>query len=132
LNTSDVARGALGAIRTFNGFAALFMPRTMVRRLGADPDENGTAIYVLRMFGVRTVFLGAELFLLEGERRREALRNGVVIHACDATAALIGGVRGQLPRKVATLVFAISSVNTALAIVALRGTVRRELEPVAG
>jgi hypothetical protein len=130
VSTSDQARVALGAIRSFNGIAALLMPRTMVRRLGADPDENGTAIYVLRMFGVRTAFLGAELFLLEGERRQEALRNGVVIHACDATAALIAGMRGQLPRKVATLVFVISSVNTALAIVALRGEAKQD--PVAG
>jgi hypothetical protein len=126
VSRGDLARSALGAIRSFNGLTALLMPRTMVRRLGADPDENGTAIYVLRMFGVRTIFLGAELFLLDGERREDALRDGVVIHACDATAALIAGVRGQLPRKVATLVFAISSVNTALAIVALRDTARQE------
>jgi hypothetical protein len=115
----DLARIALGSIRTINGLVALFAPRTMVRRLGADPDTNGAAIYVLRMFGVRTVLLGAELFLLKGERRREALRTGVLIHASDTTAALIAGLHHQLPRKVATLVFVISSVNTGLAIVAL-------------
>jgi hypothetical protein len=116
----DLARIALGIIRSVNGLAALFTPKRMVRRLGADPDTNGVAIYVLRMFGIRTVLLGAQLFLLEGERRQEALRTGVVIHASDATAALIAGVTRQLPRKVAALVFVISSVNTALAIVAQR------------
>jgi len=116
----DLARITLGIIRSINGLAALFTPKQMVRRLGADPDTNGVAIYVLRMFGIRTVLLGAQLFLLEGERRQEALRTGVVIHASDATAALIAGVTRQLPRKVAALVFVISSVNTALAIVAQR------------
>ena len=121
MRKQDLARIALGIIRTVNGLAALFTPRKMVRRLGVDPDTNGAAIYVFRMFGIRTVLLGAQLFLLEGERRQEALRTGVVIHASDATAALIAGVRRQLPRKVAALVFVISSVNTALAIVAQGG-----------
>jgi uncharacterized protein YjeT (DUF2065 family) len=116
----DLARIALGIIRSINGLAALFTPKRMVRRLGGDTDTNGIAIYVLRMFGIRTVLLGAQLFLLEGERRQEALRTGVVIHASDATAALIAGVTRQLPRKIAALVFAISSVNTALAVVAQR------------
>jgi hypothetical protein len=120
MNAQDRARIALGTIRSVNGLAALFTPRKMVHRLGADPDTNGAAIYVLRMFGIRTALLGAELFLLKGQRRQEALRTGVVIHASDATAALIAGVRRQLPRKIAALVFVISSVNTALAIVALR------------
>jgi len=114
-----MARIALGTVRSINGLVALFAPRTMVRRLGVDPDRNGAAIYVLRMFGIRTVLLGAELFLLEGERRREALRTGVLIHASDATAALIAGLHHQLPPKVARLVFVISCVNTVLAIVAL-------------
>jgi hypothetical protein len=125
----DFARIALGTVRSFNGLAALFMPRKMVQRLGVDPDANGAAIYVLRMFGVRTVFLGAELFLLEGARRQEALRNGVVIHASDATAAAIAGIRRQLPRKVAAVAFVISSLNTVLAIVALRRTVAEEQVP---
>jgi hypothetical protein len=120
MRKQDLARIALGIIRSINGLAALFTPKGMVRRLGGDPDTNGIAIYVLRMFGIRTVLLGAQLFLLEGERRQEALKTGVVIHASDATAALIAGVTRQLPRKTAALVFVISSVNTALAVVAQR------------
>jgi len=116
----DVARVALGVIRSINGLVALLAPRKMVRRFGLDPEANGAAIYVLRLFGIRTVILGVEMLVLEGDRREEALRTGVVIHASDATAAFIAGVRRQLPRRAAALAFVISSVNTALAIVALK------------
>jgi hypothetical protein len=41
-----------------------------------------------------------------------------VIHALDATAALIAGERGQLPRRAATTAAIISTVNTVLAVIA--------------
>jgi hypothetical protein len=41
-----------------------------------------------------------------------------VIHALDATAALIAGDRGQLPQRAATAAALISTVNTVLAVIA--------------
>lgn len=114
----DLARLALATIRSINGLVALLIPKAMLRRLQVDPDQNGAAIYALRMFGVRTVFLGAELFLKEGEEREAALRAGVVIHGCDAASAAITLVRGHLPRKAAAVATLISCINTVLAIVA--------------
>jgi hypothetical protein len=119
----EVARLALASIRTVNGLAALFTPRTMLRRLGVDPEGDGAAgaaIYVLRMFGIRTILLGVELFAARGQRREELLRTGLVIHASDATSAFTAGVTRALPRKVAMLVTLISCVNTYLAFVARR------------
>jgi uncharacterized protein YjeT (DUF2065 family) len=116
----DQARIALGVIRSINGLVALLAPRTMIRRFGLDPEENGAAIYVLRLFGIRTVILGVELLVVKGDRREEALRTGVVIHASDATTAFIAGVRRLLPRRAAALAFVISSINTGLAIFALK------------
>jgi hypothetical protein len=52
--------------------------------------------------------------------RAHSLRVAPVIHALDATAALIAGERGQLPRRAATTAAIISTVNTVLAIVALK------------
>ncbi len=118
MQTRDAARMALGVIRSANGLIALFVPGVLIRRLRGDPEANGIAMYVFRMFGIRTAILGAELFLLQGERREEALRIGAVIHASDATAALIAGARRELPRKVAAMTFVLSSINTALAIAA--------------
>ena len=108
----------LGGIRLFNGAAALLVPGTVARRLGVDPDANPAPIYPLRMFGVRTVVIGAELLLpQEEEERTLAMRTGILIHASDTLAAGLGGLRGQLPPPTAALLTGVSAVNTALAIV---------------
>ena len=106
----------LGCIRLFNGAVALASPESAARRTGTDPDANPAPIYPLRMFGVRTVILGAELLVGDPDTRRRSMRLGILIHASDTAAAVGGGIRGQLPPKVAVTTTAISSVNTALAI----------------
>ena len=121
--THDYARITLAGIRLFNGVAALFVPATLARQLGVDPAANPAALYALRLFGVRTVLIGAQLLLRDDEVRAHSLRVAPAIHALDASAALIAGERGQLPRRAATMAAIISTVNTVLAIVALkRGT----------
>lgn len=118
----DYARIALASIRLFNGAAALFVPATLARRLGVDPETNRAALYVLRLFGVRTVLIGAQLLLRDEGVRSHSLRVAPVIHAVDAAAALIAGDRGHLPRRVSTTAALISTVNTVLAVVAqMRG-----------
>jgi hypothetical protein len=119
----DYARITLAGIRLFNGVAALSVPATLARQLGVDPAANPAALYALRLFGVRTVLIGAQLLLRDGGVRVHSLRVAPAIHALDASAALIAGGRGQLPQRAATTAAVISSVNTLLAIVALkRGT----------
>jgi hypothetical protein len=119
----DYVRITLAGIRLFNGVAALFVPATLARQLGVDPAANPAALYALRLFGVRTVLIGAQLLLRDGGVRAHSLRVAPAIHALDASAALIAGERGQLPRRSATTAAIISTVNTVLAIVALkRGT----------
>jgi len=113
----DFARITLACIRLFNGVAALFVPATLARRLGVNPDANPAALYALRLFGVRTVLIGAQL-LRDSGVRAHSLRVAPVIHALDATAALIAGDRGQLPRRAATTASLISTVNTVLAFIA--------------
>src|SRR5918994_5265045 len=114
----DFARTTLTAIRLLNGVAALFVPTTLARRLGVDPEANPAALYALRLFGVRTVFIGAQLLLRDSGVHAHSLRVAPVIHALDATAALIAGERGQLPRRAATTAALISTVITVLAVIA--------------
>ena len=114
------ARQALGAIRLVNGALALFAPRFLIRRLGTDPDRDPSAIYPFRMFGVRTLLIGADLLLLTGEESRRATKLAVVIHATDTASAATCLVKGYLPRKAGIVATAISSLNTVLAVIAAR------------
>jgi hypothetical protein len=95
----DFARITLTCIRLFNGVAALFVPATLARRLGVDPEANPAALYALRLFGVRTVLIGAQLLLRNSGVHAHSLRVAPVIHALDVAATLIAGERGQLPRR---------------------------------
>ena len=119
MQAADRARIALAAIRTVNGLAGLLVPAAMARRLGANPAVNGAALYPLRLFGIRTVLLGADLLLLTGQERRRALREGLVIHATDTLSAIVAGSRREVPTRFAVAATAISATNTALAAVAL-------------
>jgi hypothetical protein len=114
------ARKALAAIRLVNGALALLTPRLLIRRLGTDPDRDPSAIYPFRMFGVRTVIIGADLLLLTGEEQKRATRLAVLIHATDTATAATCLVKGYLPRKAGIMATAISGLNTVLALIAAR------------
>jgi hypothetical protein len=77
-------------------------------------------IYVPRMFGVRTVVLGAELlFLKDPDELDRALRVGTLIHTSDALSAAWAG-QGTLARRPAMAATAISTVNVVLTFLAHR------------
>jgi hypothetical protein len=118
--TRDLARILLACIRLFNGLAALLVPHALAGRLGIDVEKNPAALYVLRMFGIRTVLIGADLLLQKGDRRREALRLGIIVHASDTLAAYLASRSGKLPAKTGRMIVAISAVNTGLALYANR------------
>lgn len=115
----DRALTALAVIRLVNGALALLAPEFIARRTGGaagDPAPN----YGLRMFGVRTVVLGADLLLLRGEAGRRARSEAVIIHGVDTASAALGAIRGEVPPRVARITVTISAINTALAVLARR------------
>jgi len=114
----DVARYALASIRLFNGTVALLAPTRLAQRLGVNPEAAPAAAYALRLFGIRTVVIGVELLVLDGDDLDRSLRNGVLIHASDALAAAVAGSRKQLPANAATSATVISTVNVLLALAA--------------
>lgn len=118
--TGRRAAKALGAIRLVNGTLALFAPARLVKQFGVDPADNGAAVYALRLFGVRTIFLGWQLLTAKGEVLNDALLYAVPIHASDTTAAVLAGVSGQLPKKAAATGAVVSGLNTVLAVYARR------------
>lgn len=115
-----LARKLLAGVRIFNGTAGLLAPEILLRRLGADLRRDRSGIYPFRMFGIRTVLIGADLLLPGAEQRRRAARLAVLIHASDTVSAATAGLRGDLPRRAAALTTLISAGNTALAITATR------------
>jgi hypothetical protein len=119
-NVPNAARVLLAGVRLVNGTVSLFAPGTFARRLGVDPEENGPALYALRLFGVRTILIGSELLSRNPEVRARALRVAVRIHVSDTFAAASAGVSGQLPAKGAKMAVITSSLNTVLALIARR------------
>ncbi|WP_225810556.1 hypothetical protein [Streptomyces spinosus] len=124
MDVRTAARRSLAVIRLVNGATALLTPRVMARRLGADPGQPAL-VYVLRMFGVRTVVIGARLLCpADPDALDRELRTGTFLHASDALAAACAGREGLLSRRMAAAATAISTVNVALTLVA-RGWPRR-------
>ena len=115
LSTSAVR--ALAAIRIVNGTLGLLAPQVLVRRTSTDPTTT-EPYYAFRMFGIRTVVLGADLLTLTGPAQERARTQAVIIHATDTASALLGGLRGDVPPRVARATVAISALNTVLAVVA--------------
>jgi hypothetical protein len=117
--TRDFARRLLAAIRLFNGGAGLLFPEALARRLGIDPELNPGALYFIRLFGVRTVLIGADL--LRPERQAASLKQAPLIHGSDTLAAGIAAFSGRLPGRAGLTITFISALNTALALLASRG-----------
>lgn len=116
---NDWPRVTLASIRLVNGLLALFVPYVLAKRVEDSEGANPAAVYAFRLFGIRTVLIGADL-LARGERRREALRVAPLIHASDTAAAAFAGLRRELPRRTATMLVLLSGLNTVLALKASR------------
>lgn len=118
MDARTTARYGLAGIRLVNGVVALLAPQTMARSLGAGPAQPAL-LHVLRMFGVRTVVLGAELLLLRDPHERDrALCVGTLIHASDALSAACAWRDGVLAPRPGLTATAISTLNVALTLVA--------------
>lgn len=107
----------LAAIRIANGLLGLLAPALLVKRTSGEPTSTAP-YYAFRMFGIRTIVLGADLLLLTGEAQQRARTEAVIIHGCDTVSAVVGGLRGDQPAKIARMTVTLSAVNTALAVVA--------------
>ena len=115
----NIARYTLGAIRFVSGSIGLLAPALIIRRLGDDdPAGNPAATYGLRLFGVRTVLLGADLLRLRGRDLDRAVRAAPLIHASDTATVLALRQSRQLSPELARPLLLISGTNTALALIA--------------
>jgi hypothetical protein len=120
--TATTARIALGALRLTFGSLGLLAPRLLIRRIEGAGSDNPAAVYAFRMFGIRTVLLGRELLVAEGPALRKALDEAPLIHGSDTVTATLLTVSGQVPRRTGLSLMAVSGVNTALSLIARRGS----------
>lgn len=95
----------------------LVAPTTTAKRIGTP--EN-TPLYPWRMFGVRTVIIGAELLSRDLQKRDRAVRLALPIHASDTISAAVGGLLGETSKRTTIMLTAISGTNTVLALLARR------------
>jgi hypothetical protein len=121
----DGARVLLAAIRLATGTTGLLAPRLLAGRLAESPESRAAAHYPFRLFGIRTVLIGAELLSRDLAVRRRALNVGVLIHASDTVSAYLSGRDGDMPKEAARKLTALSSLNTVLALLARRAARRR-------
>lgn len=112
------ARYSLAAIRIVNGLLALVAPSLIIKRFGENPDNAAAAIYGLRLFGVRTVLIGADLITQRGEPLEHSIKQAVLIHASDTLTAATLGTSKRIRPQMAVPLTLISAVNTALAVAA--------------
>ena len=67
--------------------------RDLSRRLEHELNDPGRALTAL------LAELGAELLMQTGDRRAEALRRAVLIHASDTVAAFLASISGNFPKR---------------------------------
>ncbi len=119
-------RYALAAIRIVNGAVALVAPGVIVKRFGEQASASAAATYGLRLFGVRTVLIGADLLTLRGGDLARSLGQAVVIHGSDTVTAAKLGASRHLRLRMAVPLTAISALNTVLAVVSWLAAHRKE------
>jgi hypothetical protein len=122
----NVARYALGGVRLAAGTTGLLAPRMIISRFGDEaPGSNAAAIYGLRLFGIRTILIGLDLWRLKGRDLDRAVRAAPLIHASD-TATVFALQQNKLlsPERARPLLL-ISGVNTLLSVLAFLGSRRR-------
>ncbi|HZA16106.1 MAG TPA: hypothetical protein VE645_04295 [Pseudonocardiaceae bacterium] len=85
----------LAGVRLANGTTGLVAPQLLIRRIDPAQAVSPAGIYAFRLFGVRTMFLGAELLIRRDAQLQHGLREGLVIHASDVATSVL--VRGAAP-----------------------------------
>jgi hypothetical protein len=111
------ARVTLAAIRIVNGGLGLFAPAFLA---GRTETPKGAPLYPWRMFGIRTLIIGAQLLSRDPESRARTVRLALPIHASDTASAALGGLLGETSKRTSIMLTTISGLNTVLALLARR------------
>ena len=114
------ARKVLVGIRSCVGVGSLVAPRKLGALFGVDVENNEAAIYPLRLFGARELFMAAPFVLGASEEINTlALQGGIAVDGADVLAATAAGATGGLEKRSAVMAGAVAVVAVGLGIYAL-------------
>ncbi|MEZ5380493.1 MAG: hypothetical protein R2754_01715 [Microthrixaceae bacterium] len=114
------ARKVLVGIRSCVGVGSLVAPRKLGALFGVDVENNEAAIYPLRLFGARELFMAAPFVLGASEEIATlALQGGIAVDGADVLAATAAGATGGLEKRSAVMAGAVAVVAVGLGAYAL-------------
>ena len=114
--SKEGARALLATIRIVNGAAGVIAPKFLARNVERGKEPSAAAIYAFRLFGVRTVKIGADLLRAEPEVRDHAAREALGIHLSDTMTAGMLLITGRVKKRMGIMLTAISAFNVLLAL----------------
>lgn len=96
------------------GVAAYVAPRQNARVAGLPAPVSGETSYLTQVFGSRAFALGCSYLLSDPQARARLRLLGLVVDAGDTAAGINRLVRGDVPRRVAGLLTAITATYAAV------------------
>ena len=118
-----VARCSLGAV-------GLVAPRFTIRMLQLDPDLSPAADFLVRIFGVRDIFLGVAPFLIPDAGRSRILGSATWVDLTDLAAAVLAGLTGRIPPRAAAVTASAALIGAGLSAATIgRGPLGRADKP---
>ena len=129
LDRSTAARVTLVA-RCSLGAASLIVPRLTIRMLQLDPEPNPPAGFLIRIFGVRDIFLGVAPFLIPDPERSTILGSATGVDLTDLAAATLAGLTGRIPPRAALVTASAALIGSVLSAATVgRGPLRQPEKP---
>ncbi|MGR6967787.1 hypothetical protein ACU610_25330 [Geodermatophilus sp. URMC 61] len=100
------------------GPLSIACPGFTSRLMLMPPEVNPGTPYFLRLFGGRDLYLGVAALLTPEPTRGQVIGTAAAVDAVDATAALIAGVRGDIPAPAALLAAGAGTMGSLLGLAA--------------
>lgn len=117
------ARRSLAGLRAGLGVAALLAPRLTGKAFGVDAAANPAAVYLMRLFGARELFLAAPFLMpAPGLDEQELASRAIPVDSADVFAALAAGLKGGLPWRAALPAAATAGAAVYLGILGAKST----------
>lgn len=111
--------------RSVLGVGAVVAPRAFGRLFGVDPADNPVAPYLMRLFGIRELFMAWDLHRTSDDELERTVTGTIPVDGGDAIASALAGAAGYMPRRAALLSTATAVFGTVHGVL-LRSRIREE------